>query len=219
VGLSKPESELLERFTRTENILIYVLISALTLGVASVVFLASSYGRQLGEIEERPKYSAASEEELLALIRGGEHQRVEFKSTLRWNLKAKKPGNEIARAWLKTLVAFLNTDGGTLLIGVEDSGHVLGIEADQFPNEDKFLLHFNNLVKQHVGLEHAASISAAIRSVMDKRIMVIDCEESKEPVFFKQGDDEEFYVRVGSGTRRLPISKVLDYTRSRSMSR
>ena len=89
------------------------------------------------------------------------------------------------------------------------------MEADQFPNEDKYLLHFNNLVKQHVGLEHTARISVAIRSVKDKRILVVDCERSPEPVFLILGENEEFFVRVGSGTRQLPASKVLEYVKKR----
>jgi hypothetical protein len=31
---------------------------------------------------------------------------------------------------MKSLAAFLNTDGGTLLIGVEDNGNILGLEKD-----------------------------------------------------------------------------------------
>ena len=34
------------------------------------------------------------------------------------NLHTKKPGKEIEIAWLKGVTAFLNTDGGTLLIGM-----------------------------------------------------------------------------------------------------
>jgi predicted HTH transcriptional regulator len=216
MGLALPESELLRHFKEEEHVLIYVLLGILGLGIVSVILLARQYEERLQEIQMRPKYSEASEEDIRALIREGEQERLEFKSTLRWNLKAKKVGNKIIRAWLKTLVAFLNTDGGTLLIGVRDDGEILGTEADQFPNEDKFLLHFNNLIKQHVGLEHAAHIFAAIRSVEDKRILVVDCERSLKPVFLRFGDEEEFFVRVGSGTRRLPPSKVLEYIKARA---
>jgi hypothetical protein len=215
VGLASRERTLLAQLKQNELYLIYLLLAVVGLGVLAIILLARQYGEQLRQILERPRYSDSSEEALTELIRQGEQERLELKSTMRWNLKAGKPGNEIARAWLKSLVAFLNTDGGTLLIGVEDNGDILGIEADKFPNEDKYLLHFNNLIKQHVGLEHAARISVAIRSIQGRRILVVDCEKSPEPVFLRFGDNEEFFVRVGSGTRQLPASKVLEYVKKR----
>jgi hypothetical protein len=56
------------------------------------------------------------------LIRGGENDRVAFKSTMRWNLKTDKADKAVEKAWLETIVAFLNPDGGTLLVGVDDGG-------------------------------------------------------------------------------------------------
>ena len=73
------------------------------------------------------------------LIRYGESPNLEFKSTLRTNLKTGKAGKEIELAWLKSVVGFLNTDGGVLLIGVNDGGEVVSIAADQFENDDKCL--------------------------------------------------------------------------------
>jgi hypothetical protein len=216
IGVDAPESTLLAGVRRTEHILIYTLVGILVLGMVSVIFLARSYGKQLQKMSEKPKYAGASERELSELVHRGEQERLEFKSTLRWNLKAGKPGDEISRAWMKTLVAFMNTNGGTLIVGVEDNGQILGIEADKFPNQDKYLLHFNNLIKQHVGLEYAGQLTAAIRSVEGKRILVVDCERSPKPVFLKHGDDEEFFVRIGSGTRKLPLSKVLEYIGARA---
>lgn len=56
------------------------------------------------------------------LIHRGESERLEFKSTLRWNLHTDSKDKRIEHAVLKTIAAFLNTQGGTLLIGVEDDG-------------------------------------------------------------------------------------------------
>jgi predicted HTH transcriptional regulator len=216
MGLALPENELLADLRHDVDTLIYFLIGVLAAGVLFVVALAKKSSDRLRAIAKRPKYYQASEDELRSLIQGGEQERLELKSTLRWNLRANKAGPEIERAWLKTLVAFLNTDGGTLLVGVRDNGEVSGLESDRFPNEDKFLLHFNNKFKQHVGLEQAALISVAIRSVDDKRILVVDCDPSTDPVFLRNGDQEEFFVRIGSGTRHLPASKVLEYVKKRS---
>jgi predicted HTH transcriptional regulator len=40
------------------------------------------------------------------------------------------------------IYCLLNSDGGTLLIGVEDKGNVIGIEDDFYENDDRHLLNF-----------------------------------------------------------------------------
>jgi len=172
-------------------------------------------GRTLESLARLPRHNDDSEDEIKTLIRAGENDALEFKSTLRWNLKANRADKNIELACLKTMVAFMNTEGGTLLVGVTDEGAITGIEADNFPNEDKFLLHFNNLVKEHIGLELAELISFGLKRIDDQSILVVDCGRSSAPVFLRHGSEEEFYVRVGPGSRKLPTSKVLDYVRAR----
>lgn len=145
------------------------------------------------------------------LIRNGESEQVEFKSTLRWNLKTDKKDKAIETAWLKTLVAFLNTDGGTLLVGVEDDGRVLGTAPDRFENSDKYLLHVNNLIRQHIGLGFAGSIRFDLSPLGDDYVLVVRCRRSRQPVFLKMGQEEAFYVRVGPGSRKLSPSEVVAY--------
>ena len=86
------------------------------------------------------------------LITQGETKTLEFKSTLRWNLKEdRKDDKAVTHAVLKTIAAFLNTDGGDLLIGVSDNGSVVGIERDQLENDDKFMLHLAQVVRNGLG--------------------------------------------------------------------
>jgi hypothetical protein len=151
----------------------------------------------------------ASEEALRALIGGGEGDRLEFKSTLRWNIAAGKPGKEIELAWLKTVAAFLNSDGGILVIGVNDGGEPTGIDADGFPNDDKFLLHFDNVFNEHIGPGARPFVDASIRAMGEKKIFVIVCRRSNEPVFVTQGNEERFYARLGPSSRQLPTSEVV----------
>jgi CheY-like chemotaxis protein len=150
-----------------------------------------------------------------SLIDSGESNRVEFKSTLRWNLKTDRSEKVIETAWLKSVAALLNSDGGVLLVGVEDRGDILGIEADNFDNEDKYLLHVNNLVQQHIGLEHAGFIGYQLVPVDNKKVLLIECQPSPSPVFLKINKEEEFYIRVGPGSRRLSTSEVVAYVTNR----
>ena len=150
-----------------------------------------------------------------SLIDSGESDRVEFKSTLRRNLKTGSSDKRIEKAWLKSVVAFLNTDGGVLLVGIEDDGSILGMAADQFANEDKYLLHVNNRIKQHIGLEFAGFIRYQLVPVDQKKVLMVECQPSLSPVFLKMGNEEDFFIRVGPGSRQLSTSEVLAYVSNR----
>ena len=52
------------------------------------------------------------------VIANDEDFTVEFKSTARWDIREGKPNKAMEDAVVKTIAGFLNTDGGTLLIGV-----------------------------------------------------------------------------------------------------
>ncbi|MHC4519020.1 MAG: RNA-binding domain-containing protein [Planctomycetota bacterium] len=187
-----------------------------TLGVL-VVYLGFVLYRQSRILHAAPRHAGLVDSDadaLLQAIQEGESAQLEFKSTLRWNVRANKPGKEIEIACMKTMAAFLNSEGGVLLVGVEDDGNILGIESDNFPNDDKFLLHFNNLIKQHLGLECAPFIAFALKRVGDKGVLVVDCVQATAPVFVKQNNREDFYVRIGPGTRELATSEALSYIQS-----
>jgi len=195
--------------------LLLISIAVLIIGVILLIFLLAAYKRRLDQVAARIRCVDASEEMLLKVIAEGESSALEFKATLRQNLKIGKPGKEIEIASLKTVTAFMNSDGGTLLVGVEDNGHIIGIEADRFQNEDRMLLHFNNLIKQHIGLEFARYLHFDLSAIGTAKILVIDCERSDEPVFLKNRGGEEFYIRVGPGSRKLSTSEVVEYLKTR----
>ena len=152
---------------------------------------------------------------LSEIIAQGENDRVEFKSTLRWNLKTDRSERVIEKAWLKTVVAFLNSSGGTLIVGVGDDGAIQGIAPDRFDNEDKYLLHVNNRLQEHIGLAHCACIRYYLAAVDERKVLVVHCRPSSQPVFLKMGKEEEFFVRVGPGSRKLSTSEVVAYVTQR----
>ncbi|UCF37495.1 MAG: ATP-binding protein, partial [Acidobacteriota bacterium] len=194
---------------------IYVLLVLSGLGLVGLLVTGGRALRQRRAAGQGQGYRHAEEEALLDLIQSGESERLEFKSTMRWNVRADRPGKEVELSWLTAVAAFLNSSGGTLLIGVDDDGNTTGIEADKFPNEDRFLLHFNNLVKEHIGLEFAGLIDFEIRTVTGSRIMVLDCRPSDQPVFLKKGNQEDFFIRVGPGSRKLSASEMLEFLKTR----
>jgi len=164
---------------------------------------------------ERAAAGPSEPERVRGLIDEGEGDHVEFKSTLRWSLNKDQADRGVEIAWLKTVVAFLNSDGGTLLIGVADDHEILGHELDNFANDDKYLLHVNNRIQQHIGLEHAASIRYALEPIDGKKVLVIECTPSPEPVFLREGNNESYFIRVGPGSRKLTMSQMLAHVRQR----
>ncbi len=97
-----------------------------------------------------------------SLIEQGENDFVEFKSTLRWNLFTKKFDKEIENATIKTIAAFLNSSGGTLIVGVDDKKEMLGLENDKFNDDDHCLLHLTKLIQDKISMQHTRFVIANI---------------------------------------------------------
>lgn len=156
-----------------------------------------------------------SDADLQQIVSSGESGHVEFKSTLRRNLHTGKPDKRIENACLKTVAAFLNTRGGTLLVGVDDECQAIGIDNDQFANEDKLQLHWTAIVNQYLGVHCNAMMRTLVRNLDDQRILVVQCLPSAEPVFFRRDNEELFFVRTGNGTNQLKPSEILSYLSQR----
>lgn len=136
---------------------------------------------------------------------------LEFKSTLRTNLHTGQKDPRIEMAVLKTIAAFLNTKGGTLIIGVSDTGDSIGIETDEFPSEDRMSLHLSNIVKERVGAQYMIYVDPRFEDYQGKRVLVVDCSESRSPVFVRDGTVERFYVRTGASTTELTGNEMQSY--------
>jgi len=159
-----------------------------------------------------------SEKKIYRLASDGESDTVEFKSTLRCNLHTGKADKKMENACLKTIAAFLNSAGGVLLVGVNDDGNALGLSKDNFVNEDKQLLHLNNLVNSHLGVEYSQFIRASMEDLNDERILFIQILASPRPVFFSRENEEIFFIRTGNATQQLKPSEVLAYVEQHAAS-
>lgn len=154
----------------------------------------------------------SEEETLLSLIRSGETQHVEFKQTLSRNIITKQKDKEMERMVLKTICGFMNTDGGKLFVGVQDTGEICGIDKEMFANKnDDFLLHFKNLLKDQIGVEFFPLINYEIKNLLDKDVLVVDCKRSEEPVFLGK---ESFYVRSNPATDELKGQEQHEYIKN-----
>jgi type I restriction enzyme R subunit len=150
------------------------------------------------------------------LIASDETFEVEFKSTARWNLQESRKDKRMEDAVVKTVAALLNTDGGTLFIGVDNDRVAIGLEHDcklvQPPNIDGFV----NWLATHLinALKHPAAMRTRTRiETVDRQpICRIDIARSSVPVRAKMSDkDDVFWVRVANTTRALPDDEVPEY--------
>ena len=157
------------------------------------------------------KEESFRELDLDQLVLNGESDAVEFKMTLRTNLHKGNKDPRMELAVLKTLAGFLNTNGGTLIIGISDESEPVGIEVDGFSDEDKMNLHLVNLVKNQISPQAMTLIHTHFEDYKEKRIMVIECNKSPVAVFVKDGVSERFYLRTGPSTTELSASQTQDY--------
>jgi len=158
------------------------------------------------------------------LIVDGESDELEFKSSLRWDYKLEAVNKKLEEVIIKSIAAFANAEGGTLLIGVEDTGNVLGLEHDYASlagDRDKFELHLRNLLNQHLGISFVTSkVRVTFLPIENKEICQIDIEAARQPVVVKLKDKNEqaterFYVRSGNLSREVPLSEMNTYLKDR----
>ena len=148
------------------------------------------------------------------MIELGESTVLEFKSTLQWDVVQDKQNKELRQSCLKTIAAFMNSGGGTLVIGVEDDGGVFGLSRDLNilgDSVDKFEQTLNNLVVESIGPGIAPYFRTRFEQIEEQTVCVVDVEPVRDGVFAKTSKGKEFFVRVGNTTRSLDPEQTTDY--------
>jgi predicted HTH transcriptional regulator len=148
------------------------------------------------------------------IVREGETKYVEFKETLSLCIRTQTKNKELEHSALKNVVAFLNTDGGKLLIGVSDDGQILGLDTEigKFhKNLDKFLLYWNELLKVRIGGQYNPFIEYRAIKIDGKHVLFVECKPSQSPCHL---DGKDFYMRTNPATEKLEGPKLLEYVKN-----
>ncbi|MEC4805514.1 MAG: putative DNA binding domain-containing protein [Jaaginema sp. PMC 1079.18] len=149
------------------------------------------------------------------LIQLEESDRLEFKSTLQWDVRQNTKNPQLQNSSLKTIVAFLNTLGGTLIIGVEDDGNVLGLDLDlncfKKGSLDLFERHLTQLIQNKIGIKFMPYIKIRFANIEGKDVCGVYVNQSPKRAFLKKDNGIELYVRTGNSTRLLSVPEVYDY--------
>ncbi|HJQ96249.1 MAG TPA: BREX system Lon protease-like protein BrxL, partial [Acidimicrobiia bacterium] len=176
----------------------------------------------LGEELELPSevdMTQAASVSIEDLIAAGESTTVEFKETARWNEFTKDKDREIEHSVVKSIAGFMNGRGGTLLIGVTDTGETLGISRDLGLVPRKDLDGFNNwlttLLESTIG--GAATSNAEVDFPVTSGVTMcrVVVKPSKKPVYVSVKEEDWFYVRLNNSTRRLSTREAIDYIKQR----
>lgn len=150
-----------------------------------------------------------------ALLGAGESDRVEFKETARWNVREEKKDPRMELTVAKTVAAFLNSAGGTLVIGVDDAGAPRGLARDystlRTPDADRFELWLRDMLTAALGKNAAALPRIRFAEIDGREVCAVRCPRSSEPVFLTQGASKDLWVRVGNSTRAFGVDEAVTY--------
>ena len=151
------------------------------------------------------------------LIPLGESATLEFKSTFQWDLVQGEINKALRQSVLKTICAFLNSAGGTLVIGVEDDGNVIGLDNDLKTlgrSLDKYQVLLGTQIAEFIGPQYSPFLDVRFEDMDGTQVAVVDVERSSEPAFLRAPRGSEFYVRMGSLSRMLDPEQTLEYTQN-----
>jgi predicted HTH transcriptional regulator len=118
---------------------------------------------------------------------------------------------------VKTIAGFLNSKGGSLLIGVADDGFVIGISDDlatlgKRSDRDGYQQFLTGLLKETIGgVPTSASLSISFHVAQGKELCLLSASSANEPVYVKDGTSKRFYLRTQNTTQELDIEQASKY--------
>ena len=178
------------------------------------------------------------------LIEIGENHKIEFKTDALWSalyssedIKNHRPqtpelfayGKTASKVIIaKTLAAFLNSEGGNLIIGYKEgkSGEadkIVGIEVELVKLKDASLDGYRRMITEMVKTYFPPSIFNMFNTHFDisfeelegKTLCRIEAHKASKGVFLKFKKTEHFFIRVDASTRELHSKDMLEYCERR----
>ncbi len=141
---------------------------------------------------------------------------LEYKSTLRWDIKQGQKSKLMETAAIKTIAGFTNSPyGGTLLIGVADNGSIHGLEDDyktfskygQQGNQDLWGQHLQNLIRSRLGDYALSLVDWRFHKVNGQDLARIQVGPSAHPIYDEKGKTKTFWHRTPVSTLAITDDK------------
>lgn len=151
------------------------------------------------------------------LIEQGESHTLEFKEIPECNTQQNRKNNDVLFPPLKTIAGFLNAEGGILLIGVDNSGKIVGIEpylnTMEQGNKDTFEQQIRNCLRDRFEPYPIGKVKVSFEKFMEGTVCRVYVQADKEPVNL----DNEVYVRDGNTTQLLKGRRLTDWIQQRRL--
>ncbi len=189
-------------------------------------------------------YEKETEINYKKIISEGENNFIEFKSSVLWSQnisdkdlednsskQIKKYKQETSKIIIaKSIVSFLNSEGGFLIIGIKEnktleSNKIIGIESEfkKLKNGDFCVDGYRRMLLDEIIIKYLPSeiynhfnkyIQFFFPTICEKTLCFIKINKSDIPVYLKYGKFESFYVRIDAESRELFGSDILNYSKN-----
>lgn len=160
------------------------------------------------------------ERSLPDIIAGGESERVEFKETLRWNVYENRVDKSLEYVIAKTICGMINHKGGSLLIGVNDNGEIMGLERDyntlKIRSSDGFEQIIISIIQRYLGASACTYVQSFFSDQKELEICRLIIEPAHSPIFLRDANSTKYFVRTGNSTRELDAQETLKHRESKS---
>jgi len=157
--------------------------------------------------------------DLAVLIKHGEDDNLEFKSSFRYDYRQQKINRALESVITKTIAGFMNAGGGSLLIGVADDGSIVGLDADyntlNRKDSDGYTQLIMTPISEKIGTPACRLIRVLFHRVDGKEVCRIVILSSPIPVYVTEDKQTHFYVRTGSGTREMDVQEAITFIKSK----
>jgi len=243
---------------RTRKIIVSGKISEILTNAAShphgiLVLLESGEKGRVKSITNNQKNASISNEitpdnnvfpNLKKLIDEGENHNVEFKSSALWSskltaddIKTYQPQSKELHTYgkttskviiAKTIAAFLNTSGGTLVIGVKENKNgqkdeIIGVEPDfefiRDKDQDGYRRMIVDLIKDYFPSDIFNHFDQYIRihfeTISQQTVCGITALKSDQKVFLNVKNKDHFFIRTDASSRELLGEGIVDYCNKR----
>ena len=154
------------------------------------------------------------------LIKAQENEEVEFKLCFRWNPHTRKVDKNIHKSITRVISSFLNSNGGMLIIGVDDTSKIFGVERDinsynqnnYQKGKDLFLTDIGEKIRKNINVTANFHCKTIFKSINSKEILIINVTKSEQPYFHLKN---EFYIRSQNATTKLSKEETYNYFKSK----
>lgn len=177
--------------------------------------LLRTYEKAVAEQPKSPTPEEIAAISISDLVKNGESGSVEFKSSLIWDYQKNHPNKKLmGMIAARTISSFMNSNGGVLLIGVDNDKKILGLEKDLAELDgtiDNFELHVTNVINKYLGKIKGTLVSIKFEKIEDKQVAALIIKKSPRPVYMKYEGKSEFFIRSGNSSQPLDVSEVPEY--------